>query len=123
MTRDMTYLHVEAQSMEPLSVFNPTIHVQRLEIQRFSHELLHDFRRFDQGAIRRVRRYARFRSPHHFRTTLRVVPMTMRQPEFRQLTLFLGKNRSHVRPNFSRCIDQDTGARKNPPLPLARSAG
>lgn len=80
--RDMANFHLMAQHGESLALCHPTIHVNRLQIHAFTHELLHHFRRFDQNLVGSMSQHTTLGFTNHFRATLGMIPMAVGDPKF-----------------------------------------
>ena len=106
----MPHLDRLAELREGLSGGNPVIHGDALKFQFLAHKTLHHFRGFDQNPVRFVRPDFRLRFPHHFRSTLGVIPVTVGDPEGAQLETGGLQQRLDFGPNLTGSIDQDSFA-------------
>src|SRR5688572_32957051 len=105
MPRHVPHLDRRSQRVEPVALCNPQINLNGLEIHSLTHEALHDLWRFDQGTIVTMSPNFSTGFTHHVRSALRVIPMSMRQPEFNEPAFLAGENRLNVSPHLPRRID------------------
>ena len=106
MSGHMPHLDVTSERRQPLALHDPVVHGHRLEPQLLTHKPLHNFRRLDQVPILPMRSHLGPGRPHDGRPTLRVIPVSMRQPELSQRACLLFQNRFNIRPDVARRIDE-----------------
>ena len=70
-------------------------------------ESTHHLGRLDQHLVVAVRPHLGPGFAHDLGAALRVIPMTVRQPELGELALLAGQNRSYVRPDIARRVDEE----------------
>jgi hypothetical protein len=70
-------------------------------------ECRHDFRRLEKMPVRAMPARLRARCAHHLGRILDVVPMPVREPQFRQLALLPREDRLHACQDVTRRVHED----------------
>lgn len=106
MPGDVANLELPAQRSDSVSVLQPTVDGNAFDGCHANGKPFHHCRIFNQLPIRLVSPHPGTGPPLHGRSLLRVIPVAVSQPEFRQTAALLRKDRLDLGKDFPRGIDQ-----------------
>ena len=106
MPRHIAHLHASPQRVDDVTLFDPGIHLDRLYAQIFAQEAVHDLGRLDQYLAVRMRQHLGSRSPYDLRAALRVIPVSVSNPQLHEAAAVFPQQRLDLRPHVGRSIDE-----------------
>ena len=107
MSGHMADLGFGAEDRKLFASFEPTIDFHRNDAQARNREAIHHFRRLDQDPVGGVGAHHGLRGGHDLGRPLRVVPVAVRQPKFREAASLGFQYRLNLLPNLSGSVDED----------------